>query len=416
MKENWIKIKDFTAEQEKALETIMSNPDRDYLISGCAGSGKTILGLVLYKDINEDDGKSAAFVVFTKLLNKFTNDYSKGFTAANNMIYYHKWVRGQGMRPFDTMIIDESQDFEPDWIDNVNQSSRRRIWLGDSKQQIYDRPTQTTFDKITSSLDQSRQIYLKTNKRNTLYVALLSACFLPINDRKYFVENVLRNKDELSGPSGNKFPVYFIKANNIKDEFDAIAAQIKQIQSKTTPKTHIAITQHRHKGLDFVEQELKARGVEYIRVNTRDDDKPLPDFKKSKLVVLTTMHSIKGLEFDYVFFPQTNDPDNYINNNTEDNIKDNILHVLFTRATSTVYCSYTRTDSSNYLYHKVMGQGLVLDSKETIPPKDFVVELTSVELIGQKPSTKEIAAEVASVDIDRVQGKIQRILGDMRNL
>lgn len=416
MKENWIKIKDFTAEQEKALETIMSNPNRDYLITGCAGSGKTILGIVLYKDINEDDGKSAAFVVFTKLLNKFTNDYSRGFTSPNNMIYYHKWVRGQNMRPFDTMIIDESQDFEPAWVDNINQSSRRRIWLGDSKQQIYDRPTQTTFDKIKSSLDQSRQIHLKINKRNTLYVALLAACFLPINDRKYFVDNVLRNKEELSGPSGNKFPVYFIKANSISDEFNAIATQIKELQSKTSPKMHIAITQHRHKGLDLVEKELKARGIEYIRVNTRDDDKPLPDFKKTKLVVLTTMHSIKGLEFDYVFFPQTNDPDNYITNNTEDNIKDNVLHVLFTRATSTVYCSYTRTDSSNYLYNTVMNKGLVLDGKETISPKEFVVELTTAEITAQKTSSKEITAQAVSVDMDRVQGKIQRILGDMRNL
>lgn len=416
MKDNWIKIKDFTAEQEKALETIMSNPNRDYLITGCAGSGKTILGIVLYKDINEDDGKSAAFVVFTKLLNKFTNDYSRGFTSPNNMIYYHKWVRGQNMRPFDTMIIDESQDFEPDWVDNINQNSRRRIWLGDSKQQIYDRPTQTTFDRIKSSLDQSRQIHLMINKRNTLYVALLAACFLPINDRKYFVDNVLRNKEELSGPSGNKFPVYFLKANSMNDEFDAIATQIKELQSKTSPKMHIAITQHRHKGLDLVEKELKARGIEYIRVNTRDDDKPLPDFKKTKLVVLTTMHSIKGLEFDYVFFPQTNDPDNYINNNTDDNIKDNILHVLFTRATSTVYCSYTRTDSSNYLYNTVMNKGLVLDGKETISPREFVVELTSAEIIAQKTSSKEITAEEVSVDMDRVQGKIQRILGDMRNL
>lgn len=418
MKDNWIKIRDFTPEQEKALEKIMSNPTRDYLITGCAGSGKTIMGMVLYKDINEDDGKSAAFVVFTKLLNKFANDFCRGFTSSNNMIYYHNWIGGLRMKPFDTMIIDESQDFKPDWIDNVTNNSRRRIWLGDANQQIYDRPTETTFARIKANLDSSRQIHLQINKRNSLYVALLAACFLQEKDRKFFIDNVLRNKDELSGSSSRNYPVYFISANSAKDEFDAITEQIKQIFSRPLPKAHIAIAQLHHSGLEFVEKELTSRGIPHVRVNTRDDDKPLPDFKTSKLVVLTTMHSIKGLEFDYVFFPQTQNPDNYGDKFTStDNIKDNILHVLFTRATTTVYCSYTSTDKNNYLYHKVMDKGLVLNDAETVVPKDFIVEISARELIGNRTdNTHEISKETASVDLDRVQGKIKRVLDTMRNL
>ena len=38
---------------------------------------------------------------------------------------------------YDTAIVDECQDFQALWVSETREHSRRQIWLGDNKQQIF---------------------------------------------------------------------------------------------------------------------------------------------------------------------------------------------------------------------------------------------------------------------------------------
>ena len=406
MATGWMEFKNFTDEQYEALAKILSNPDKDFLIKGCAGSGKTILGMSLYKDL-QDDKKTAGFVVFPKLLTKFTQDNCAGFSSPKHIIHYQSWKTRK--TSFDTVIIDESQDFEEEWVDYVVTNSKRRIWLGDERQQIYDRKTDAVMSKIKAQLPADRQIILNLNLRNTFYVALLASCFLPVSERKFFIDHVLQGEEELAGSSNKGGLVQFVKAASESEEYDALAEKIKFIHSDSYGKTRIAVVQYRNADVTALEQQLVSRGVGCTRVNVHETTPNYPDFKTSKLTMLCTMHSLKGLELDYILFPRAHDPSNYHEKPSSENIKDNLLHVLFTRATTSVYCSYTDHGRSNYLYQKVMGHDLDLGSGEEIQTSVFVKELNASDILGHRQIEQSIESPSASVDKDKVREKINKL-------
>ena len=56
----------------------------------------------------------------------------------------------------------------------------------------------------------------------------------------------------------------------------------------------------------------------------------LPDFKNKNLTLLSTIHSLKGLEFDYIIFPRSET--SKIDFFADDDINMNMFFVLFSRA------------------------------------------------------------------------------------
>jgi|TARA_Y100000310_G_scaffold252418_1_gene259129 superfamily I DNA/RNA helicase len=389
-----IQYSDLSDEQKEFLLQIIRNNSRNYFLHGCAGSGKTVVAAHAARILTDED-KTVKFVVYTKLLSKFVADGFKGVNASIQEVeHYHGWIREFVFDGYyDMTIVDECQDFQSNWVDNVKTHSNNQIWLGDASQQIYaDAMKDTGFSDIHSEFNE-QEFQLKINYRNSISIAQLAKCFITLNefDNKTIEEKIsdfilpIQNND-LQTAEANNQPNLFIEAADEAEEYDAIAKIIKDIQGNAELKKQIAIAQLHHKHLDIIQDELESRGVELNRITHAKSI--LPDFSDRNLTILTPIHSLKGLEVDYVIFPRTEDYN--IEFWEDEQINDNLMFVLFSRAKSRVFCSYTDKDSS-YVYN-----GITNDINN-----DFFQFVSAAEVLNKGTpieSNKQIAKKIDSAE------------------
>ena len=368
MSGNWasIPLTSLSDEQKSFIRTVLANKDNSHFLSGCAGSGKSVIAahvLQILKENNPDF--SCSMVVFTKLLSKFISD---GFKEVDdNMMqdvghFHQRLTRGYEQKHTDMAIIDEFQDFRSSWIQNVKSTSNSQIWLGDPTQQIYqdakdDHGVSTLYSEFENS-----HTKLTTNYRNSISVAQLAKHFMvthefenmelqkKVND---FLFPIFKNPQQTA--DSKNLPNIFIEANNEEEEFDMIANIIKEKINSDEPRTHIAVAQLHNKDVDKVNKKLIERGIDTFRVSTRKGYEQLPDFNQKKLVMLSTIHSLKGLEVDYIIFPRTEEEKIDFWQDKDPDILENLLYVLFTRARARIYCSYVDKNES-LIWNKVFGK------------------------------------------------------------
>jgi len=122
---------EWTNEQFKVL-----NSKPNVVVSGCAGSGKTLLSCHIALKHSKD--KTVAILVFTKALRTFITDYIKIFDGSNIKIMYEYEWRERSYPCYDIIIVDEFQDFSNEDIMNVLNCSRIGTYIfGDEEQKIY---------------------------------------------------------------------------------------------------------------------------------------------------------------------------------------------------------------------------------------------------------------------------------------
>ena len=123
--------------------------DRTLIVTGCAGSGKSVLAIHKAKEL-KDQGYSFLFIVFTQALGSYMkaginqlgldmssfSTYGKCFApdkdASGNITNWH-WAKGN----YDFIIVDESQDFSMDAIEELRRHCRHLYLFGDSAQSLY---------------------------------------------------------------------------------------------------------------------------------------------------------------------------------------------------------------------------------------------------------------------------------------
>ena len=123
--------------------------DRTLIVTGCAGSGKSVLAIHKAKEL-KDQGKSFLFVVFTQALGSYMkagvnqlgldissfSTYGKCFSpdrdALGEVVGWH-W----GMGHYDFIIVDEAQDFSMEAIDELRKHCKHLYLFGDSAQSLY---------------------------------------------------------------------------------------------------------------------------------------------------------------------------------------------------------------------------------------------------------------------------------------
>jgi len=123
--------------------------DRPLIVTGCAGSGKSVLAIHKAKEL-KDQGYKFLFIVFTQTLGSYMkaginqlgldlnsfSTYGKCFApdkdADGNITGWH-WAKGQ----YDFIIVDEAQDFSREAINELNQHCRHLYVFGDSAQSLY---------------------------------------------------------------------------------------------------------------------------------------------------------------------------------------------------------------------------------------------------------------------------------------
>lgn len=274
------------------VQLLQKRIDRSMVVSGCAGSGKSILALWKAKQIQDlQDGLSYKFIVFTKALNQYMSDGIRTVGLDDhNFLYHHQWKK-KGCPSADYIIVDEIQDFERKEIAEFKAAARRAFFFwGDSAQSIY-RGLKDTQDILSIATDaEIEPEKLHFNHRLPRKIARFAA---PLTDDEELVQRCRKEGTEMPR---------ILHYGTLEQQLEVAMQQIKNrqitdaaIMVPTNGSVKRAYTYLRHKGYSI---EAKYDDKENFRNSRMDLDF---DSDNPKLM---TYHSAKGLQFEAVFLPE----------------------------------------------------------------------------------------------------------------
>lgn len=301
---------------------VLNRNDKDFIVSGCAGSGKTILAIYRAKKIVQEKKGSCLFIVFTKVLKRFIENAMEDVeNNLNNInIFYKDEFLGiikeeEEIIKYDYIILDEVQDLDESFIKKLKERCNKQIiCLGDNDQQIFeDFNNGTTLESIAKTIDIEEFEKLNRNYRVSKSIA-------------EFAGRIIDDGGKLIKSCKNDYGMKpkILKFTSIDAELDNIIDIVEK-----EALTDVAILAHTNSIAEQIVKYLKSKNKE---VEYKYNDLEDIDFKRRCIKVLT-YHSSKGLEFDTVFLP-----------NCEISIREynyrEALYVACTRAKKRLYISY----------------------------------------------------------------------------
>lgn len=326
MKKDWM-VKESELDEDQ-IQVLMATLDKSCIVSGCAGSGKSVLALIKAQRIQKEKGKNYQIIVFTKALCNYMNSGKKELGLTNP--FYHHWVWQNRLNAphSDYMIVDEIQDFSEEEIEQfISATNKNFFFFGDTAQSIYQGLKDTiAVDEIRTTLPGAKSAKdweLFKNYRLPLPVARFVQ---PIGvDLPPFVESTYKSKEK-ELPKMIKYESKdkqleaihgIITSNNMDD------VAILLPDNETVLKTYHALT--------------KMGGNYEYRYNDRENFRNNVDnlnFDSTNPKILT-YHSAKGLQFETVFIP-------FIEDFVEDgDSNQKALYVAMTRTYRNLYVLFS---------------------------------------------------------------------------
>ena len=298
MKKDWM-IKESELDDDQ-IKVLMAALDKSCIVSGCAGSGKSVLALIKAQRIQKERGNDYQIIVFTKALCGYMNSGKKEL-GLNRPFYYHwHWVNRLNAPTSDYIIVDEIQDFSKTEIQQfVNSANKNFFFFGDTAQSIYEGLKDTVpVDEIRSKLPSgksAKEWELYRNYRLPLPVAR-------------FVQHVGVNLDpfvESTYKSPETKMPRVIKYDTREKQLEAVHKIITN-----DSLTDVAILLPDNEQVLTAFNTLTRIGGNYeLRYNDKDDIRNSQDtlnFDTTNPKIMT-YHSAKGLQFETVFLPFTED-------------------------------------------------------------------------------------------------------------
>jgi len=295
------------------------------LVHGPAGSGKTAIALYTAK-LLQDQRKSYRLFVYTNVLQNFIVAGARVLgLPLENITTFHSWVWNQyrnhiGPPPdtgddkfslwvdglvrlwsgnsqrrdtFEYVIVDEAQDFQANVAKLIRLVSRNILVIADPVQSLYV-DTENLTDLTMRWGPIAHQFEVPRNYRNTMAVARVAASFADGFG--------LNSADFLKRVKGKPFdqkPIWYSV-----ESLDAQSQMIKDIILQARGSTRIGILCRHKEQIRSETARLNALGQQVQIALSKQGynfDNPLP--------MLTTIHSAKGLEFDWVILPYLNQED-----------------------------------------------------------------------------------------------------------
>lgn len=343
-KKDWMIIESELDEDQ--IKVLMATNDKSCLVSGCAGSGKSVLALIKAQRIQKEKGNNYQIIVYTKALCNYMNA-GRETLGLNNSFYYHwQWKNRMNCPSSDYVIVDEIQDFTRDEIEDFIKATRKNFFFfGDTAQSIYQGLKETMpvhgINRLFSYDKEPRNFSLYRNYRLPLSAARV-AQYIGI-DIDAFDEGTYKSK-ETATPK-------FIRYNSFNDQIEAIARILKR-----GSLSDVGILLPHNEDVRRVSSLLNSHGIDHEakyedKDNWQNGVNNL-DFRSSNPKVMT-YHSAKGLQFEAVFLPGISP----LSNSPQRKISEQkALYVALTRTYRYLYVMYSGILPSplnkvpNYLY------------------------------------------------------------------
>jgi len=285
--------KDFYVEKPDDIQTQILNQtlDQSLVVTGCAGSGKSIIALHKAKQIQNELNTDYQVIVFTKSLSNYMNSAKEELNLTGRFTYHYQWKK-MGCPKSDYIIVDEIQDFTKEEIDEfINASKKHFCFFGDTAQSIFDglKPTLSIKDIAFGTGLIPFPLYF--NYRLPKPVAKITEGYIGV-ETKY--------NDGTYKSQVNTIP-RIIEYNNYEEQIKAIIRIIK-----TRGLTDVGIFFPTNPEVLSASKALSDAGINNeIRYNDKIDwkaSKNTLNFESSN-PKLMTYHSAKGLQFETVFLP-----------------------------------------------------------------------------------------------------------------
>ena len=137
MKKDWMILEsELDSDQIKVL---MATLNKSCIVSGCAGSGKSVLALIKAQRIQRELGEDYQIIVFTRALCRYMNAGRQSLGLKQQFTYHHDWKKRKGRPSSNYVIVDEIQDFSEEEIrEFIGATHSNFFFFGDTAQSIYD--------------------------------------------------------------------------------------------------------------------------------------------------------------------------------------------------------------------------------------------------------------------------------------
>lgn len=303
--------------------------DKSCIVSGCAGSGKSVLALIKAQRIqSEKNTQRYKIIVFTKALCKYMNAGRDELDLKTPFTYHWKY-RDAGYPPTDYIIVDEIQDFDKEEIQAfINATNKHFFFFGDTAQSIYNGiPKPDGTPKVTMPVNRISSI-IPADKDFELF-NLCHNYRLPLPVAKVvqhvgiglppFSENIYKSPE--------KVVPRFVRYNGLEDQVQAIARMIEN-----NSVADVGILVPHNDDVDRISALLNKYNVHH-ELKSKTEDNLDFDTENPKIM---TYHSAKGLQFETVFLPGIAP----LNPNRRES-EQKALYVAMTRTYRNLYVMYS---------------------------------------------------------------------------
>lgn len=324
-KKDWMVIESELDEDQ--IRVLMATLDKSCIVSGCAGSGKSVLALIKAQRIQREKGNDYQIIVFTKALCRYMSA-GKETLGLNNDFYYHwDWKNRRNKPSGDYTIVDEIQDFSQEEIEEfIAATNKNFFFFGDTAQSIYEGLKKTLpVEEIRNlvSYDKRPKIFeLYRNYRLPKPVARV-------------VQHIgidLDGYDESTYKSVETAIPKFIQYQNFVEQIKSLVDIIR----RSNLLDAVILVPH-NENVKQVSNLLNKfdmnHEIKYNLTNRFDNI----DFTTTNPKVMT-YHSAKGLQFETVFIPVVIE----LTDNSERRISEQkALYVAMTRTYRDLYVMYS---------------------------------------------------------------------------
>lgn len=330
-KKDWMIIESELDDDQ--LKVLMATNDKSCVVSGCAGSGKSVLALIKAQRIQKEKGNNYQIIVYTKALCNYMNAGRETLGLQKEFHHHWHWQNRMGQPKADYVIVDEIQDFTCEEIKEfINATNKNFFFFGDTAQSIYQGLKETMpvngINRLFSPDKEPKNFPLYRNYRLPITVARV-AQYVGI-DLDPFDEKTYKSK-ETAVPK-------FIQYSSLDQQIDAIA---RIINSGTVEDVGILLPHNND--VRSTSALLNKLGINHeVKYGDKEDwRKGIDnlDFNTSNPKIMT-YHSAKGLQFGTVFLPGVSPLSGDTQKNTSEQ---KALYVAITRTYRNLYVLYSGT-------------------------------------------------------------------------